>query len=277
MKNVFKRCIKLIALFDSANKFNLDSYYIKDNISDYRNLSDSAFKRSFERDKSILKEIGFNLEYENDKWNLDEGYKMKGTNIIKELESKKDFNLEKFINSFSVVKKYLSPYFQINQELKIIPKINDSIRHKSRVSFIYKGNLRKVYPLGLRFHAGKWYLGAEDQKVVKTFKIQDIENLKIGNKSNLHEINVTEFSFSWEGLSKNICIELLSNKDLHRIHSNIFNKTEIISKDNGNYKTIKLKTNDYHGLIKYLLLVEPKILNISDQDKESLLEVVRGF
>ncbi len=51
MKNVFKRCIKLVSLFDSSNTVNLDSNYIKDNISDYRNLSDSAFKRSFERDK----------------------------------------------------------------------------------------------------------------------------------------------------------------------------------------------------------------------------------
>ena len=88
MKNVFKRCIKLVSLFDSSNTVNLDSNYIKDNISEKSN--ENLIKESTERDKSILKEIGFNLEYENDKWNLDEGYKMKGTNIIKELENKKD-------------------------------------------------------------------------------------------------------------------------------------------------------------------------------------------
>ena len=65
MKNVFKRCLKLIALFDSSNTFNLDSNYIKDNIPEYRNLNDAAYKRSFERDKALLKEVGFNLEYEN--------------------------------------------------------------------------------------------------------------------------------------------------------------------------------------------------------------------
>ena len=74
MKNVFKRCLKLITLFEHSEKYNLDSNYIKDNISDYRDLTDTAFKRSFERDKSILKEIGFNLEYDNDKWNLNDGY-----------------------------------------------------------------------------------------------------------------------------------------------------------------------------------------------------------
>ena len=177
-------------------KYNLDSNYIKDNISDYRDLTDTAFKRSFERDKSILKEIGFNLEYDNDKWNLNEGYSIKGTSIINDLQKNSDFDLQKFINSYSVLRKYLSQYSEINEELKIIPKLNDAIRDRRRVSFIYRDNLRKVYPLGLRFHTGKWYLGAEDQRVIKTFKIQNIENLKIGNKDNLHSKNVllyTEF------------------------------------------------------------------------------------
>ena len=93
MKNVFKRCLKLITLFESSDKYNLDSNYIKDNISDYRDLTDTAFKRSFERDKSILKEIGFNLEYDNDKWNLNEGYSIKGTSIINDLQKNSDFDL----------------------------------------------------------------------------------------------------------------------------------------------------------------------------------------
>ena len=108
MKNVFKRCLKLITLFENSEKYNLDSNYIKDNISDYRDLTDTAFKRSFERDKSILKEIGFNLEYDNDKWNLNDGYSIKGTSIINDLQKNSDFDLQKFINSYSVLRKYLS-------------------------------------------------------------------------------------------------------------------------------------------------------------------------
>ena len=41
--------------------------------------------------------------------------------------------------------------------------------------------------------------------------------------------------------------------------------------------TLKLKTNDHHGLIKYLLLVDPKLLNINKQDKEALKKVVNGI
>ena len=58
MKNVFKRGLQLLTLF-SSNNDNMSTDFIKDNILDYRELGDSAFKRSFERDKALLKEMGY--------------------------------------------------------------------------------------------------------------------------------------------------------------------------------------------------------------------------
>ena len=46
MKNVFKRCLKLLTLFSSNNE-TLTTNFIKDNVAEYRELGDSAFKRSF--------------------------------------------------------------------------------------------------------------------------------------------------------------------------------------------------------------------------------------
>ena len=69
MKNVFKRCLKLLTLFSSNNE-TLTTNFIKDNVAEYRELGDSAFKRSFERDKALLKEMGFLLDFENDKWKI---------------------------------------------------------------------------------------------------------------------------------------------------------------------------------------------------------------
>ena len=56
---------------------------IKDSISDYRDLSDQAFRRSFERDKSLLRSFGYLLEYENDKWGFDQGYSLGGSYVFK--------------------------------------------------------------------------------------------------------------------------------------------------------------------------------------------------
>ena len=87
MKNVFKRGLNLLTLFSSNNE-NVTTDFIKDNILDYRELGDSAFKRSFERDKSLLKEMGYLIEFENDKWKLSDGYSISGTRIIEEIKKR---------------------------------------------------------------------------------------------------------------------------------------------------------------------------------------------
>tara|TARA_B100000497_G_scaffold107442_1_gene125008 strand:- start:3107 stop:3940 length:834 start_codon:yes stop_codon:yes gene_type:complete len=277
MKNVFKRCLKLITLFDNSNQSNIDSNYIKDNIPEYRNLSDGAFKRSFERDKLLLKEVGYNLEYENDKWNLDDGYKLKGLNIVNDLKKNKDFNFEQFATTYSVIKRYLSPQFNLEQSLKIIPKLSIAAREKRRVSFIYNENLRKVYPLGLRYHTGTWYLGAEDNKVIKTFKISKIKDLKIGSKDNLHEIEVKEFNFSWEYSAQEVSVEFKTIRNLHNVYKSLVNFVVINTHNEESFKHLKIKTRDHYGLIKYLMLTEAEITKISKKDATALQEAINGI
>lgn len=277
MKNVFKRCLKIIALFDNLPNSNIDSNYIKDNIPEYRELSDGAFKRSFERDKVLLKEVGFRLEYENDKWTLQEGYKLEGRNIITQIKNTPNFNFESFSNTYSVIKKYLSPHFELNQNLKIIPRLSVASREKRRVSFLYNEKLRKVYPLGLRFHNGSWYLGAEDNKIVKTFKISNINDLKVGTKDNLHNNEIKNFTFTWEDKSEEISVQLRSNKNLHNIHKNIFIFTDSNQVIQDDLITLNLVTKDHYGFIKYLLLVSPEITNISSSNRELLLKVINGL
>ena len=86
MKNVIKRCVSLLTLFNDKST-QISTEYIRDNISSYRDLSDSAFKRSFERDKVLLREMGYSLDYVNDKWSIDEGYNLSGTSIINSIIS----------------------------------------------------------------------------------------------------------------------------------------------------------------------------------------------
>jgi hypothetical protein len=69
MKNVFKRLVLLINLFNDNSLTS--TQYIKDNIDDYRNLSDAAFRRSFERDTSLLKEFGYSRRYSNENGDIE--------------------------------------------------------------------------------------------------------------------------------------------------------------------------------------------------------------
>ena len=105
MKNVIKRCITLLTLFNEESS-QISTEYIKDNIKAYRNLSDSAFKRSFERDKVLLREMGYNLDYINDKWSINEGYNLSGTAVINEIKKDEKIDFDKFINTYHIIKNY---------------------------------------------------------------------------------------------------------------------------------------------------------------------------
>ena len=73
--------------------------------------------------------------------------------------------------------------------------MNKSINDKKRVSFNYQNKLRKVYPMGIKFFNNNWYLGAEENKKLKTFSLRKINNLKVGNKSDLHKKDYKKIEF----------------------------------------------------------------------------------
>ena len=132
MKNVFKRCLKLLTLF-SLNNENLTTNFIKDNVIEYRELSESAFKRSFERDKALLKDMGFLLDFENDKWKINDGYKLSGTQIFDDIKNNEAINIDDFINTYRLIKQFFKSDYQFNSRNINISKITQAINEKRRV------------------------------------------------------------------------------------------------------------------------------------------------
>ena len=148
MKNVFKRGLNLLTLFSSNNE-NITTDFIKDNILDYRELGDSAFKRSFERDKSLLKEMGYLIEFENDKWKLSDGYSISGTRIIEEIKKNNNIDSNRFINTYQILKRYLNLNYEFERQSINISKIVQAINEKRRISYKYKGSVERYIRLDL--------------------------------------------------------------------------------------------------------------------------------
>ena len=273
MKNVLKRCISLLTLFNDKST-HLSTDYIKDNITEYRHLSDTAFKRSFERDKVLLREMGYNLDYIKDKWTINEGYNLSGTAIISDIKENEDINFYKFINTYHIIKNYLNSNNEITKNIDYISKLNKSINDKKRVSFNYQNKLRKVYPMGIKFFNNNWYLGAEENKKLKTFSLRKMSNLKVGNKSDLHEKDYKKIQFSWESRDYLISIKIHLEKEIYLINKNVFNHSVISKKQTNNLLKLVINTYDVHGLLRFLLLTNPKKLTISKKHKNLLLEVL---
>ena len=273
MKNVIKRCISLLTLFNQ-NTAQLSTEYIKDNISAYRNLSESAFKRSFERDKVLLREMGYNLDYNNDKWSIHEGYNISGTSIINDIKENENIDFNKFLNTYHIMKNYLISNNDIANNISEISKLNNAIKDKKRISFNYQNKLRKVYPMGIKFFNNNWYLGAEDNKKLKTFNLSKINNLKIGNKSGLHEKDYEKIKFSWESNDYLISIKLNLEKEKYLINKNIFNHSIKSKIQKNNILRLEIDTYDVYGLLKFLLLTNPKKITLNKKYKTLLLEVL---
>ena len=272
MKNVLRRAIELLNLL--SDNENLTTENIKDSISDYRDLNQQAFRRSFERDKNLLRSFGYLIQYENDKWSYDKGYSLSGYSIYESIIKSDKISSEKLINTYLYLKKYLSNSNYDNDKSEIISKILQSINEKRRVGFDYLDKYRKVKPQGLKYFDNKWYLAGEENGSLKTFNLDQIHNLKIGNKADLFQIENKNFPFSWDDEKYSIQATIKIKKDLYDVNKNIFahNQTQLEIKDEFLY--FNVSTNDSYGFIKFLLLLDDEIEIIKINSTVNLMELL---
>ena len=272
MKNVLRRSIELLNLL--SDNENLTTENIKDSISDYRDLNQQAFRRSFERDKNLLRSFGYLIQYENDKWSYDKGYSLSGYSIYESIIKSDKISSEKLINTYLYLKKYLSNSNYDNDKSEIISKILQSINEKRRVGFDYLDKYRKVKPQGLKYFDNKWYLAGEENGSLKTFNLDQIHNLKIGNKADLFQIENKNFPFSWDDEKYSIEATIKLKKDLYDVNKNIFahNQTQLEIKDE--FLHCNVSTNDSYGFIKFLLLLDEEIEIIEINSTVNLKELL---
>lgn len=272
MKNVLRRAIELLNLL--SDNQNLTTENIKDSISDYRDLNQQAFRRSFERDKNLLRSFGYLIQYENDKWSYDKGYSLSGYSIYESIIKSDKISSEKLINTYLYLKKYLSNSNYDNDKSEIISKILQSINEKRRVGFDYLDKYRKVKPQGLKYFDNKWYLAGEENGSLKTFNLDQIHNLKIGNKADLFQIENKNFPFSWDDEKYSIEATIKLKKDLYDVNKNIFahNQTQLEIKDE--FLHCNVSTNDSYGFIKFLLLLDDEIEIIKINSTVNLKELL---
>jgi predicted DNA-binding transcriptional regulator YafY len=272
MKNVLRRSIELLNLL--SDNENLTTENIKDSISDYRDLNQQAFRRSFERDKNLLRSFGYLIQYENDKWSYDKGYSLSGYSIYESIIKSNKISSENLINTYLYLKKYLSNSNYDNDKSEIISKIIQSINEKRRVGFDYLDKYRKVKPQGLKYFDNKWYLAGEENGSLKTFNLDQIHNLKIGNKADLFQIENKNFPFSWDDEKYSIEATIRLKKDLYEVNKNIFahNQTQLEIKDE--FLHCNVSTNDSYGFIKFLLLLDDEIEIIKINSTVNLKELL---
>jgi predicted DNA-binding transcriptional regulator YafY len=214
------------------------------------------------------------IQYENDKWSYDKGYSLSGYSIYESIIKSDKISSEKLINTYLYLKKFLSNSNYDNFKSEIISKILQSINEKRRVGFDYLDKYRKVKPQGLKYFDNKWYLAGEENGSLKTFNLDQIHNLKIGNKADLFQIENKNFPFSWDDEKYSIEATIKLKKDLYDVNKNIFahNQTQLKIKDE--FLRCNVSTNDSYGFIKFLLLLDDEIEIIKINSTVNLKELL---
>ena len=271
MKNVFKRCMSLLLLFDKYSS-GIDSMIIKDNIIQYRDLTETAFHRSFERDKDVLRKLGFEINYINDKWEINSGYEISGVDIWKRIKSDIEVNSLKFLTTYLYLKRIIS----IDEESSLAInknnffKIQKAIDGKYRVSFIYKKEKRIVYPYSFKLYKDTWYLCALDKDKPKTYILNEITELQIGNKKHNKILDMNELptNFSWENNSQLLKLKIgIDTVRPYYIYRDKFIH-KLINIENGDNNTyLEIETFDKLGLKNFLLLIANYLTDIEINDK----------
>ena len=214
------------------------------------------------------------IQYENDKWSYDKGYSLSGYSIYESIIKSDKISSQKLINTYLYLKKYLSNSNYDNDKSEIISKILQSINEKRRVGFDYLDKYRKVKPQGLKYFDNKWYLAGEENGLLKTFNLDQIHNLKIGNKADLFQIENKNFPFSWDDEKYSIEATIKLKKDLYEVNKNTFahNQTQLEIKDE--FLHCNVSTNDSYGFIKFLLLIDDEIEIIKINSTVNLKELL---
>ena len=68
-----------------------------------------------------------------------------------------------------------SPVVRDNENSQMLATAFEAIEKLKKLSFKYNGSQRSVEPLGMFMRSGFWYLVAQDEKVIKAFKLVRIE------------------------------------------------------------------------------------------------------
>lgn len=171
-------------------------------VAGYDRSSDSAWRRMFERDKDLLRNLGIPLELQpTDVWEVEHGYVVPGEDYALPDPQLTDEERAALWLAAQVVqiggrpsgpealfKLGGSPIVTSGEPLaadlghdqEVVAEAFGAIGERRRVKFHYRDTSRRAAPYGLVHRRGHWYLVAEDlgDATVKAFRVDRIDGLE---------------------------------------------------------------------------------------------------
>jgi len=208
MRNVIERTLNLLAFLLTAER-PVTAAEIRTTVAGYEQESDEAFRRTFERDKELLRQMGIPLERRpTDAWEVEFGYVLPKEQYGLEDPGLTDEERAALLLAAQAVRiggqvtgpgailKLGGTPLQTGGEIpaadlglssEVLGDTFSAIAARRMLTFGYSGRRRLVHPYGLIHRRGHWYVvgpEADDRATVKAFRLDRAESIEVGEEEN---------------------------------------------------------------------------------------------
>lgn len=210
MQQVIERILNLLAFLLTVGR-PVTADDIRNTVKGYEQPSDEAFRRTFERDKDLLRTLGVPITLRHtDLWEVEQGYVIPAdeypigdpgfteeersalllaAEAVKfggqSTEAAAIFKLGGATTSSSA-----AVAADLGLDLDLLGRLFEAVTEGRRVLFTYKDSPRTAEPYGLGHRFGHWYLLAPEvgrPDTVKAFRLDRMHQIKIDEADSMFE------------------------------------------------------------------------------------------
>lgn len=202
MQKVIERILNLLAFLLTVGR-PVTAEEIRNTVKGYDQSTDEAFRRTFERDKDLLRTLGVPLTLRHtDIWEVELGYVVPTDEYAIADPGLTDEERSALLLAAQAVRfggqaTEAAAIFKLGgatgstgaafaadlgHDLTLLGELFEAVTERHRVLFTYKNRPRTAEPYGLGHRFGHWYLLAREagrHEVVKAFRVDRMSQIKV--------------------------------------------------------------------------------------------------
>ena len=204
MNRVIERVLNLLAFLLTVER-PVTADQIRNTVAGYDQDADEAFRRTFERDKDLLRQLGVPLRLEHtDAWEVEQGYVIAPEEYGLADPDLSDDELTALWLATSMVRlggQAAGPAAifklggapavasgepltaDLGPEGEVLAIIFETIAERRRLAFSYRDRKRSLEPYGLAHRRGHWYLVGDTADGIRVFRVDRMIDPKARGKA----------------------------------------------------------------------------------------------
>jgi predicted DNA-binding transcriptional regulator YafY len=208
MNRVIERILNLLAFLLTAGR-PVSADEIRHTVAGYDQETDEAFRRTFERDKDLLRRLGVPIHLEHtDSWEVEQGYVVNPSDYALPDPGLTEDERAALWFAASMVRLGIdsagpAAMFKLGgigpvaagaitadlgPDDDILAVIFSAVTQRRRLRFGYRGSDRRLDPYGLAHRNGHWYAVGETREGVRNFRVDRMTAVVASDESGRYQI-----------------------------------------------------------------------------------------